>query len=135
MIIEVVAEVRDTEDEGKVILAVRNLVDLPLRIIERKDGRFIVGSCNSHTCLTKLRELIRNQEIEDTTHMILTRSINESGIEFRVNKQAAYVGVLSFVTEGSESPLGPIIIRIRGDDIRGIIDWLCFRSTRPPGDP
>jgi predicted RNA binding protein with dsRBD fold (UPF0201 family) len=131
VLVEVVAEVRDTEDEGKVMLAIRNLVDLrELDLVEREGRRYVVGSCSGYGCLMKLRGLIRRQGIEGTVRMILMGSAADSQLEFRVNKQTAYVGVLSFVTEGSESPLGPIVFRIRSSDIRSIIDWLSLRTPR-----
>ena len=75
---------------------------------------------------------------------ILIKSIvSENKLVFHVHKQAAYVGVLTFVTVTKESPLGPITFVVETDNVRQLIDWLAPRTIRgqrvyevePPRDP
>jgi len=132
MKITVWAEVRPSEDIEKVKQAVLNIVSpTVLNIEEMGDKTYIVASARSYRALLKLRELIRQQEIEDSARSVLLRGlVEENKIVIHVHKQAAYMGHLSFVTEAKESPLGPITIIIECNKPRQLIDWLAPRTIR-----
>ncbi len=132
MKITVWVEVRPSEDVEKVKKAVLNILSPTIINFEKiGDKTYLVASAASCRALYKLRELIRKQEIEDSARLVLTRGIvSENKIVIHVNKQAAYAGHLSFVTEEKESPLGPITIIIETNRIRQLIDWLAPRTVR-----
>ncbi|NPA71175.1 MAG: hypothetical protein GXO26_10255 [Crenarchaeota archaeon] len=132
MRITVWVEVRPSEDVEKVKKAVLNILSPTVINFEKiGDRTYLVASAASYRALYKLRELIRKQEIEDSARLVLTRGIvSENKIVIHVNKQAAYAGHLSFVTEEKESPLGPITIIIETNKIRQLIDWLAPRTVR-----
>ncbi len=132
MKITVWAEVRPSEDIEKVKQAVLNIISpTVLNIEEIGDKTYIVASARSYRALLRLRELIRQQEIEDSARSVLLRGlIEENKIVIHVHKQAAYMGYLSFVTETKESPLGPITIIIECSKPRQLIDWLAPRTIR-----
>ncbi len=132
MRITVWVEIRPSEDIEKVKKAVLNLVSPTIINFEKiGDKTYLVASAASCRALYKLRDLIKKQEIEDSARLVLTRGIiSEKKIVIHVNKQAAYVGHLSFVTEEKESPLGPITIIIETDRVRQLIDWLAPRTVR-----
>jgi predicted RNA binding protein with dsRBD fold (UPF0201 family) len=44
---------------------------------------------------------------------------------FYVNKQAATKGIIVLVDNEEESPLGPIKISIKSENILNVIGWLC----------
>ena len=52
--------------------------------------------------------------------------MEEGGIQavLMLNKQAATVGIAALCDDPSESPLGPIVLRIRSQRIVEVIDWL-----------
>jgi len=54
----------------------------------------------------------------------LSRSVIGNEVVINANKQAAYVGILSFAMGEVESPLGPITIRIRTSNPQHLITWL-----------
>ncbi|NPB00157.1 MAG: hypothetical protein GXO10_02170 [Crenarchaeota archaeon] len=132
MKITVWVEIRPSEDVEKVKKAVLNIVSPTIINFEKiGDRTYLVASAASCRALYKLRELIRRQEIEDSARLVLTRGIvSENKIVIHVNKQAAYAGHLSFVTEEKESPLGPITIIIETNKLRQLIDWLAPRTVR-----
>ncbi|AAL63617.1 RNA-binding domain-containing protein [Pyrobaculum aerophilum] len=132
MRVEAIVEVRMTEDRGKVLKALEN-VFTPMRIEERQSdmGTILVATCEGHKCLEKLRSAIWRQGIQDAARSVISRGIvGEDTVVFSVNKQAAYVGVVSFVTEAGESPLGPITFTVKTNDVRQFIDWLAPRTYR-----
>jgi predicted RNA binding protein with dsRBD fold (UPF0201 family) len=124
--VEVVVEVevRPTEDEEKVRKAIENLfTGKPVFT-----GSRVRLECKNLECLDKLHTRLRQQRILDTARSIMRKSVYGDYIEFMLHKQAAYAGKVSFVTDPSESPLGPIRVSIRYPDPGEVIDWLAPRT-------
>ncbi|MEM4633328.1 MAG: RNA-binding domain-containing protein [Pyrobaculum sp.] len=132
MKVEVIVEVRYTEDKSKVLKALENVAVVD-RLEERPSdvGVLIISTCEGHRCLEKLRSAIWRQGIQDAARSVLSRGIvGEDTVIFSVNKQAAYVGVVSFVTEPGESPLGPITFTVKTTNIRQFMDWIAPRTYK-----
>jgi predicted RNA binding protein with dsRBD fold (UPF0201 family) len=120
MRIRVEAEVKPSEDPSKVERAVKNL--FPSLTLERKEGR-VEGSSEDPAVLSHLRELLRLQAIRDSSRSALLKGRREGGLEFGLNKQAAFVGKVSFA-EG-ETPLGPIRVVIETREPELVVDYLA----------
>jgi len=132
MRVEAVVEVRLTEDKKKVLKALEN-VFTPVNIREEPSdvGVVLISTCDGHKCLEKLRGAIWRQGIQDAARSVISRGVvGEDTVIFSINKQAAYVGVVSFVTEPGESPLGPITFTVKTSNVRQFIDWLAPRTYR-----
>jgi len=132
MRVEAVVEVRLTEDKKKVLKALEN-VFTPVNIREEPSdvGVILISTCDGHKCLEKLRGAIWRQGIQDAARSVISKGIvSEDTVIFSINKQAAYVGVVSFVTEPGESPLGPITFTVKTNNVRQFIDWLAPRTYR-----
>lgn len=132
MLVEVAVEVRPTEDKRKVLKALEN-VFTPMQIEERESdtGTIVIARCQGSSCLEKLRSAIFRQGIQDSARSVVSRGIlGEDTVVFSLHKQAAYVGVVSFVTEPTESPLGPITFTVKTNNVRQFLDWLAPRTYR-----
>jgi len=131
--IRIEAEIRATEDEGKVLQALKNLVN-PIKIrIERISPtvKIVVGESNDIASLQPLYDKLRRQRILDTARNIMLRGLRrDNTIVLRLNKQAAYQGVVSFIDSDLESPLGGITLTIMGDNLEDLVDWLAPRTAR-----
>ncbi len=127
MEVEVVveAEVRPTEDAEKVRRAINNIFEGEVRV----EGNMARLECRNLTCLTRFHLKLRQQRILDTARSVLKKSTYGGYIEFMLNKQAAYAGKVSFVTDPSESPMGPIQVLIRHPYPGEVIDWLAPRTS------
>ncbi|GAB6947410.1 RNA-binding domain-containing protein [Vulcanisaeta sp. JCM 16161] len=141
---EVWVEVRPTEDEEKVRRALSNVfIYDEIRIEESEGKKYIVALGNGFKSLIKVHNLIKEQGIEDSARTVLMKGIDGNRVVFHLHKQAAYAGVLTFVTEENESPLGPITFIVETNDPKRLIDWLAPRTSRgrrlyevqPPDDP
>ncbi len=116
--------VNPTESREKVVEAVRNVLgDIELEQSERGDLVVLEGRLESIEDLAPLRDAFARRRIRDAARSLLTRIAQEGLLSFGLNKQAAYVGHVSFYSSG-ESPLGPIQVEIKGDVDR-IIRYLC----------
>ncbi|ABW02815.1 RNA-binding domain-containing protein [Caldivirga maquilingensis] len=123
--VEVYAEVKPTESEVKVKRAVLNIIELDeLEVIDVNGVKYIHGKARGLSYLSRIRDLIRRERIRDTARDLLNHSVVGDEVVINVNKQAAYVGVLSFAMGEVESPLGPITIRIKSSNPQQLIMWL-----------
>jgi predicted RNA binding protein with dsRBD fold (UPF0201 family)/adenylate kinase family enzyme len=117
--IEITTDVHPTEDEEKVIEAVRNIFpDAEIRI---EDGKLIAIARD----LSRLRDLLRKQRILDTTRSELIRNRHGNEITVYLNKQTATVSRINFTDEDTIlSPLR-VTFRIYGVPVERFIDYLA----------
>ena len=75
-------------------------------------------------------ELLRQQRIRDAARRVMRRGIKGKSTSFRLNKQVAAIGKISFSEESQA--LGDIEITIESEDIEALIDSIA-PSTRMEG--
>jgi predicted RNA binding protein with dsRBD fold (UPF0201 family) len=122
--ITVRAMVSPTESVEKVERSIRNLLgDVDLSSENRGGNQFIVGRLEGIESLGYLKAQIRKERVREAARSLFTRIADNDRLSFGLNKQAAFVGRLSFYGSG-EAPLGPIQITIVGD-VDSVIDSLC----------
>ncbi|MCH4815153.1 MAG: RNA-binding domain-containing protein [Saccharolobus sp.] len=126
----VVAEVRPSEDVNKVLSAISNFFDFE-KINTRKEGiiDILVLEARTLKSLLKFHRVLRNERILDSARKYLMKGIEGNTIAFMIHKQAAAVGVLSFVDSDKESPLGAIKFYIEYQNPKGVVDWLAPRTA------
>ena len=125
-------EIRPTEDESKVLKALKNIIFTDsIRVVDAGRGfRIAIAESNDVSALLKLYELFRKQRILDTARNIMLKNARNGVLTLQLNKQAAYQGVVSFVDHESESQLGAITVTISSERLDEIIDWLAPRTAR-----
>jgi len=129
--IRIEAEVRPTEDLDKVVRAIKNIIvvrDLKLEDVGR-GRKIIICEENSLESLRKFYEILRRQRILDTARNAMLKNLKGNTIEFKLNKQAAFQGIVNFVENDSESPLGAITIMITSNKVNKIVDWLAPKTS------
>jgi len=123
-------QIRPTEDQDKVLKALKNLFDLDdIRVEESGKFKKVIGVSDKVSSLKKFREKIWIQRILDTARSIMIRGSTENTIVFMLHKQAAYAGRVSFIENENESSLGPMIVRIETKAPREIIDWIAPKTS------
>ena len=121
------AAVEPTEDEKKVERALLKL--FPSGRAERKTeqestvGLVVRGS--GLEFLSSLRNLIRQERIRNTARAIFLRNANDRVLRMYLNKQAAFMGRVSFCAPFGESPHGPISIEVESEDMQSVIDYIA----------
>lgn len=115
---------KPTENLAKVKIAVLNVFP-DARFL--RDDDVVEAEASS---VDRLRERIASQKIRDAARSVLFAGREGSAIHFGLNKQAAYVGVVSFAAKAS--PLGDIEVLIEGEDTEGIIDDIAESTTKKP---
>lgn len=117
------ARCHPTESREKVVQSILNL--FPDADFSGEDPIVAV----SHS-LEVFGEALRRQKIRDAARRVLRRGIRDQMTAFRLNKQVATVGKVSFAEE--EHPLGDIEVEIASEDIERTIDSIA-PSTRTEG--
>lgn len=119
--------VNPTEDEAKVERALRNI--FPSEPIQKMTTQGNVSVLRIDGAdldsLSTLRNLIRQERIRSAARSILMGRSRGKGIRFYLNKQAAYMGRVSFCEPEDESPHGPISIHIEAADPQSVVDFLA----------
>jgi len=122
--ITITAACRPTEDREKVRHAILNL--FPDAQFEDAETSLTARSESGEA----LREAILNQHIRDTARSVLRRRVRGNGTHFTLNKQAAFMGKVSFL-EGPVA-LGGIEVTVENDNIEETIDYLAESTVEEP---
>ncbi len=115
-----------TESVPKVKIAIANL--FPDARFTREDEVVEAEAAS----LDALRDRVRGQKIRDAARGALFAAVDGARLRFTLNKQAAYVGKVSFA---AGSPLGDLEVEIEDGDPERIIDAVAENTTRPPPEP
>ncbi|MHC1710461.1 MAG: RNA-binding domain-containing protein [Methanomassiliicoccales archaeon] len=115
--VEAIARLFPTEDAERVRRCLLNV--FPEAVLEEGEGIIRAKTAD----LSRFKEIIRNHRILDSTRAVMLRGMTDDGIAFQMNKQAAFVGKISFV-EGN-APLGHIEVIIKGDSLEALIDGVA----------
>ena len=90
MIIKLKSKIKPTEDEKKVIKAVKNIFKDAKVVVEDNQ---LIGEAED---IGRFKELLRSQAILDTARMVLEKGIVGNSTKFNINKQAAFAGLVNF---------------------------------------
>jgi len=113
--------VEQSEDPKKVERAISNiLLDTDIEI--NLDS--IKATSTNLESLSKIYETIQSRKIQKTYRYHLNKNLINNSTWFFLNKQAAFVNTISLCGEMEESPLGPIKLILKSDEIEQIIEWL-----------
>jgi hypothetical protein len=89
------------------------------------DDDTIIAVSKDPSSLMKIYEQARSRAILGVLGRMLEDNMIADTTWFYLNKQAAYVGVVSVCEEEAESPLGPIKIIITSEKLPAIMNWLA----------
>ena len=131
MEIVVTAELHPTEDPARVLKALENV--FPSLDYKQKKGAASGSGAGSFSTSGKgmkdlevLKEHLKQQLIRSSARGFLLARIEDGSLSFGLNKQAAYMGKISFVD--FPIALGPISVDIteKGEkELEELVEWLC----------
>ena len=127
MRLRIEAEVKPTESREKVEAAIKKI--FPTLELSQTEN-LLAGESTRAESLDRLHQLLRQQAIRDSARSMMLRGRQGSVVQFMLNRQAAFVGKVSF--SGGESPLGPIVVTLEAPDIERLIDYLAPRTREKP---
>ena len=118
--VSIYALIRPTERVEKVVHAIESI--FPGLIMDIRGDR--VEAYDGAGSLKTFHGILRDQKILDTARSEMLEGKVGGSYQFRISKQAAFMGKVSFPPD--EEPLGSIHVMITGDD--WVIDWLAPRT-------
>jgi len=104
----------------KVVLAIEKL--FPGLIMDIRGDR--IDAYDGPDALLAFHKLLREQRILDTARSVMLAGSIGDMVQFRLNKQAAFMGKVSFPPD--EEPLGSLHVQIKGG--KRIVDWLAPKT-------
>ena len=110
------APVFPSEDAEKVMHAVKNI--FPTATLERSED-----GVNGTADLEYFSKRIRQQKILDAARSVMRKGRRSGRTVFRLNKQAAFAGKISFAEE--RTVLGTITVTVEDEDIDSVIDTVA----------
>jgi|Deesub1362B_J571_1020462.scaffolds.fasta_scaffold00034_93 predicted RNA binding protein with dsRBD fold (UPF0201 family)/cytidylate kinase len=128
--IEITTKIYPTEDEQKVISAIKNFFPDAIIEIKSDDGGALKAKAKD---LTQFRDLLRKQRILDTARQEMLRNVSGNEITIFLNKQTATISRINFSDE--DAILSPITVtfKVYGVDVQRFIDYLApqTRAGKP----
>ncbi len=117
------AEVKRTESKEKVAEAISKIFKERGELrVENDRVQFVSEDIES---LTFLRDQLRDRHVRAAARRLLLSGMGETKeTRLLLNKQAATVGIAALCDDPRESPLGPIILRIKSDNLEKTIEWI-----------
>jgi len=118
-------QVNPSEDPQKVERAISNVlsnVDIYIK------GDSLEATSKTLESLLCIHEIIHSRNTQKVYGRNLKRNLIDDFTWFYLNKQAAFVNVVTLCENADESPLGPIKIILKSEYIENIIDWLISSS-------
>ena len=118
------AQVKHTESKQKIADALTRLFGTNGQLNVENDR--VTFSSSKIASLQLLKDQFRDRRVRAAARRLLLSSLEDGGLQsvLLLNKQAATVGIAALCDDPRESPLGPIVLRIRSRKTREVIDWL-----------
>ena len=116
-------DIQPSEDPEKIKNALSNILPDSKIKIEDKTAKF---SANNLESLGRIFETIHSRKSQRAYLRHMKRNLNDDSTWFYLNKQAAYANSVALCDEADESPLGPIKIILRSNQIEQVMDWLTL---------
>lgn len=110
-----------TEDRERIVKAIKSI--FPDARVEGEDP--VTATSDS---VENLGALLNQFRIRDAARAVMRRGIEGNSTRFKLNKQVAAIGKISFSEE--DHPLGDIDVEISADDIQGLIDGIAPMTRR-----
>jgi predicted RNA binding protein with dsRBD fold (UPF0201 family) len=93
--------------------------------LELKYGDRIIGKTDKLEVLNTIYNQVRDRSISSVLRRLLLSNLDQTSTWFYINKQVSTQGIVVLVDDEYESPLGPIRITLKSDNIDRVIEWLC----------
>ena len=121
--ITIKTELNKTENKNNLINAMTNIVNIDYDVKNKE----IIGKSTDYKKLMNLHDRLRNKQTTHIARKVLMRNSDKDMTYILFNKQAAAIDSIVICENSKESPLGPIFMKIKAENILEFIDWFVPR--------
>jgi predicted RNA binding protein with dsRBD fold (UPF0201 family) len=122
------ATIASTEDPEKVLKAAENLVGEAPHLVDARVNQVRITS-DGPKSLSLLHDQLRDRHVRSAARkLLLSGRRNKTSTTLMVNRQAAFQGIVVLCGSEAESPLGPIFMTVRSNNLDSVIEWLTAFS-------
>jgi len=111
-----------TESAEKVAEAITKILGALGKVVIEEDR--VTCSSNELESLRFVKDQFRDRRVRSAARRLLLQNSTDVQTQILLNKQAATVAIAALCDDPSESPLGPIVVRVRSSNLKEVIDWL-----------
>ena len=116
---EAYCSINPSEDPKKVEQALSNILsDIDIKINQES----LKANSKNLESLTRIFETIHSRKSQNNFKRQLKHNLIDDSTWFYLNKQAAFANVVALCSEADESPLGPIKVIFRSQNIERVIE-------------
>lgn len=115
-----------TENKERISQALKNVIDMEYRI----ENDRIIGNTDNYKDLETIYDRIRDKQIIPVVRRLFRNNSKNNKTRVYINKQAAFINNIVFCDRADESPLGPIVVTIKTNNVEEFIDWISPRHTK-----
>ncbi len=115
-----------TENKERISQALKNVIDMEYSI----ENDRIIGNTDNYKDLETIYDRIRDKQIIPVVRRLFRNNSKNNKTRVYINKQAAFVNNIVFCDRADESPLGPIVVTIKTNNVEEFIDWISPRHTK-----
>lgn len=122
-----------TEDYDALVRVFENLFPITEESIETEDfGPFkkLSAKMTGLSGINQMYEKFRAQSIVETARGQFYSKIKGDSVSFMLHKQGLYMSKFHFCHDEGESPMGPVWVTIKSDNIERLIDYLTPHTEK-----
>ncbi len=132
--VEIKVEVHPTEDADKILTVINNFAELDKEKIQieqvHDDYHIYSAKLHGRGALQAMFTGLRSQRIVESARKHLMGRRKDDGVSFMLHKQGLFVQRFHFCHSPEESPMGPVWIKIKSDDITRILEYLVPHTVK-----
>ena len=122
-----------TEVSEKLHSVLHNLFDIDeagIKSFEKNGEDYLSAEMDGVEGLYKLFNGLRKQRIVQSARKILFGRMDTDSVSFLLNKQALLMGKYHFCHSPDESPMGPVWVEIKSDNIEKLLEYLVPETRK-----
>ena len=104
-------------------MVLKEILQLPLSKI-KVENFSVHADSEDLKSLEKIYETIHSKKFQNIYRRNLEQNLDNNTTWFYLNKQAAFAGKIAICKDEDESPLGPIKVVLKSQNIERLIEWL-----------
>lgn len=121
---EAFAKINPSEDPGIIEQALKSLIYPGVRAELKVIQDEVIMIFSGPSCLKKMKEQAAARRVRAVLRRLLKNRYSDGKVTLMLNRQALTAGIIAYIENPAESPLGPVYLNIYTDDIDSLSSYL-----------